>query len=401
MSRRPEGLPLGAIAHPRLALALGFLITLALAPGLGRLRLATDGRALVPPADPVLALDHEVERRFGLRDSLLVVIRSRHPDGIFNTATLQRLERLTRALQALPELGAEHVVSLATEHSPRFGARGFDYLPFLEPPPESPERLAEVREEVAATDLFRGTLVAEDGRSTAILVGVPPPTAASAADRAELYHRIEALARPFASAEDSLEVVGAPAAEALLGEHILADLRVLVPLAVGMIALVLWLTCSGGWGAGIGLLKMGAALAATLGLIGWLGEPLYLTTAVTPVILVSIGLADEIHLLWEYRQRRGRGEAREAALAGTFQALTRPVILTSLTTAAGFLSFATSSIRPVASFGLATGFGVLFCLGWALTVTPALLALAPQRAFADARVAHGSAAWAERWARAL
>ena len=51
--------------------------------------------------------------------------------------------------------------------------------------------------------------------------------------------------------------------------------------------------------------------------------------------------------------------------------------LTALTTALGFLSFLTSSIRPVSRFGLFTAAGVLFCLVWSLVATPALLALRP------------------------
>jgi len=170
--------------------------------------------------------------------------------------------------------------------------------------------------------------------------------------------------------------VGAPAAEALLGEHLLADLGLLVPLALVVISVILWVTCGRAWGVFLGLVKVGSAQVFTFGLLGWCGQPVYLTTAVIPVLLITVGLSDEIHLLWRYRHRPADQPPVEA-LHQTLAELGRPIVLTSLTTAAGFLSFLTSAIRPVWSFGLFTGIGVLFCLLWAVVATPALLALRP------------------------
>jgi uncharacterized protein len=368
--------------RPRTALAIMMLAVLAMVPGLFRLELRTDGHALVPPDDPAITADREARQVFGLRDPLLVVIETRHPDGIYNSGTLERLERMSRDLAALPGVGADNVQSLATEHSPSFYPNSFKFRPILWPPPRTPERLAEVRKDVAAVDLFRGTLVSYDQRATAILVGVPGTDGAEGAgapkvDRAALYHRVAGIVRPYETATDRISVVGAPAAEALLGEHVLADLAVMVPLALVVIATLLWAACGRTWAVLIGLAKIGAVQVFTLGLIGWSGEPVYLTTAVIPVLLTTVGLSDEIHLLWRYRHRP-LGQPPAEALRGTFEELARPIILTSLTTAIGFLSFLTSSVRPVWSFGLFTGVGALFCLAWALVGTPALLALRPE-----------------------
>jgi uncharacterized protein len=366
--------------RPRTALAIMVVAVLAMAPGLGRLQLKTDGHALVPPDDPAITADREARRVFGLRDPLLVVIETRHPDGIFNPGTLDRLQRMSRDLGALPGVGPANVQSLATEHSPRFYPGSPSFRPLLDPPPRTPERMAEVKADVEDIDLFHGTLVSFDHRAAAILVGVPGPdetVAGKAVDRAALYHQVAAAVRPYETAGERISVVGAPAAEALLGEHVLADLAVLVPLALLVIATILWLTCGRSWAVFIGLAKVGAAQVFTLGLIGWSGQPVYLTTAVIPVLLTTVGLSDEIHLLWRYRHRPA-GQAPAEALRGTLQELARPIILTSLTTAIGFLSFLTSAIRPVWSFGLFTGIGALFCLVWALVATPALLALRPE-----------------------
>src|SRR5690242_15543257 len=99
-------------------------VVLAMAPGLFRLHLRTDGHSLVPPDDPAVAADRDARQAFGLRDPLMVVLETRHPAGVFNPDTLDRLERLSRELAALPGIGPANVQSLATEHAPRFGAGG-------------------------------------------------------------------------------------------------------------------------------------------------------------------------------------------------------------------------------------------------------------------------------------
>ena len=372
--------------RPRTTLVLMLALVLAATPGLFRLRLATDGHSLVPPDDPAIAVDREARRHFGLRDPLLVVLDTGRPGGIYDAGVFERLAGLTRDLQALPGVGSDNVVSLATEHAPRFAPGSFEFQPLLAPPLRSPQRLAEIREDVESIDIFHGTLVSYDRRAAAILVGVPA-LGEGGLDRAALYHRVAAATRPYATAGERISVVGAPAAEALLGESILRDLALLVPLALAVIAAVLWASCGRTWAVMVGLAKLAAAEVFTLGLIGWSGQPVYLTTAILPVLLTTVGLSDEIHLLWCYRHRPP-GEEPALALRRAFLEVGRPIILTSLTTAAGFLSFLTSSIRPVWSFGLFAGAGCLFCLLWALTGTPALIALRP-RAIVPAAPAAG------------
>src|SRR5436309_1595919 len=175
----------------------------------------------------------------------------------------------------------------------------------------------------ATPGLFRLRL-ATDGHSL-----VPPDDPAIAVDRAALYHRVAAATRPYATAGERISVVGAPAAEALLGESILRDLALLVPLALAVIAAVLWASCGRTWAVVVGLAKLAAAEVFTLGLIGWSGQPVYLTTAILPVLLTTVGLSDEIHLLWCYRHRPP-GEEPALALRRALLEVGRPIIRTSL-----------------------------------------------------------------------
>lgn len=380
MRNWPQQLAELSIRRPVPALLVPLLVTLAMAPGLWRLELRTDGRSLVPADDPAVAIDAEVRARFGLRDPVVVVIESSRPEGVFHPATLRSIQAISDSVARLDGIGPRHVVSLATERRARFIPGKFERRTYLTPLPDTPELMAELRQDLDAAEIFYGTLVSRDSHAATILIGLPE---VSSGDRTDLYRRIEAAARPFAAPGDRVTVLGAPAAEALLGAHVLEDLATLLPLTVAVIGIVVWIGCRRLWGVVLALVKVAAALVWTLGLMGWLGVPIYLTSAILPVILTALGMADEIHIFWDYQQTLAGPEGNKAppaALRQTMRQMAVPVVLTSVTTAFGFLSFMTSSVVAVRSFGLYAGLGLLFCMLWSLTVTTGALALLPPAA---------------------
>lgn len=393
-----------AIDRPRPAILLVLLATLAAAPGLLRLELRTDGRALVPADDPVVRFDESVRERFHLRDPILVLIESGHPDGIYNPGTLRSLRSLTAILGRLDGVGPENVVSLATERRDRVYPGTLVFRPMLDPFPDSPRLLELLREDVEAIAILKGTLVSADGRAAAILVGAPPSRqdGRQVYDRTALYRDIQRAAAPFEGGGDRILVVGAPVAESLLGTHVQEDLLVLLPLSALLISLIIGIGCRRVWGVLLGLAEVGGCLVWTFGLMGWMGSPVYLTTSLLPVILVTVGVADDIHLLWRYQRvlaRTPAGEPHVSAVRRTLRDMVRPVTLTSLTTLAGFLSFNSSGMEPVRSFGLYAGLGIGYCIVYSLTVLPAALVLLPAERLRHPRLGRGgSGAWIVRFA---
>lgn len=382
-----------AIARPWRVLAIWALVLAVAAPGLLRLELRTDGHALVPADDPAILFDAEVRQHFGLRDPIVVYLESAHPDGIFNQDTLRRVARLSSAFAELDGVGAEQVISLATERRDRVYPGTLKFRPLLDPLPDTPELMATLREDLDAIGILYGTLVSADRQATTILVGVPnlPPDAAPhAADRIELYRQILALVEPHRGGGDRIEVVGAPVAEFLLGVHLLEDLRLLLPLAFLVMAIVIGVGCRRVGGVLFCFAEVATCLVVTFGLMGWLEVPVYLPTAILPVILTTIGLADEIHTFWLYQELlEQNGEPAHGGHLGvvrqTLREMAGPIGLTSLTTIVGFLSFATSPITPVRAFGVFAAVGIFTCMVFSLLVTPAAFALLPPGALSRPR----------------
>lgn len=395
-----------AIRHPWRILLMISAAVLAISPGVCRLKIRTDGYALVPYGAPEVIYDRDIRVRFGVRDKVIVVVHSERPDGIFNPATLQLVRDLTVSFAGLPGMDSSNIVSLATEPSFRFRPGTFINQRLLEPALMNKTQLEQLRSDLDRIELYNGTLVSTDGRSTAILIGIP-----NDANRLQICRAVEEMITAKQGAEDRMGMTGAPVAECLLGNQILEDLGVppslmgislsesswkwpsglhnlrlavirrvgLVPLAA-LVMMMVFLVCFRNMLAA--LLPLPGALATILcvfGLMGWCGVPVYLTTAVMPVLLIVISVTNDIYLFSRYFNllRKNPQANHLELLRETFHSLAVPVACTSLAAVAGFLSFSFSPLVPVRMFGWFTGLGAVAGLLLSFTVVPALLALVP------------------------
>jgi uncharacterized protein len=397
-----------AIRQPKRTLLFAALVILAAAPGMFRLKLRTDGHALVSPAAPEAVTDAAIRGRFGIRDQIVVLIRPRTADDVFRPATLQLVRELTAEFKKIPNIDPADVVSLATEPSFRLRPNTLIHQTMLETRLQTEAELAQLRDDLRRLKLYTGTLVSLDGKSTVILLGAPEGT-----NRAALYSNLRKIIAAQNPANDEIAVTGAPVAESLFGVQILEDLGVpgallgdatsdfrgkppfiipaslhqlrvfiarrigLVPLAALVMMLVLLACFRNALAALLPLPGVAATMVFVFGLMGWLGVPIYLTTAVMPVLLTVISVTNDIYLFSRYFTllRERPGEKSVVLLEETFDKLARPVAGTSFAAVLGFLSFGFSPLAPVKVFGLFTGVGALSGLLLSLTVVPALLAL--------------------------
>jgi len=116
------------------------------------------------------------------------------------------------------------------------------------------------------------------------------------------------------------------------------------------------------------------SLGALLGLMALVGVPFTLTSSMLPSILLSVGLTAPIHFMvvfFKYQKRMGRLRA----IIRTLGHSGLPIIMTSLTTIVGLLSFSFTEIAPIAHLGIFAAIGIGFCLVLTLVFLPALLSL--------------------------
>jgi predicted RND superfamily exporter protein len=123
------------------------------------------------------------------------------------------------------------------------------------------------------------------------------------------------------------------------------------------------------------------SIVVAMGSIVWLGVEITPVMGGAPAIILTLAVADSIHLLITYQHQIRQGADKYQATYETLRINTQPVFLTSLTTAIGFLFLNSSESPPFADMANMVSIGVM--AAWFLSVVflPALLVVLPQQRF--------------------
>ncbi len=362
-----------ALDRPRTTLLLTGAITLVLAMGMLRLELRVGGDALRPEGDPAIEHSARDASRFLDPRTVWLLLSTRPEQGSLATPSGFRFLRdLQHELAELEVLRPAEILSLASLPRLQPGAQGIAVEASLERIPEDSRAFAELLAELRGQPLTDGLLLAADGRRA--LFSLPLSETASVRDAVTTLERFAAdHGGPF-----ELALGGPLVAEMMLGERVLRDLAVLVPLMLLAIAALLYWMLRTPTGVMIPMLETGIVLVWTFGAMGWLGAPIALVTTILPVVLMAMCITDEIHLLERLAGFWGAGTLR-SRLETALSEVGRPIVLTSLTTALGFLSFRSASIAPLREFGSFAAFGILSAMLLTFSFIPALIVLLPER----------------------
>ncbi len=156
-------------------------------------------------------------------------------------------------------------------------------------------------------------------------------------------------------------------------DYILRILLILPPLAILLILAVFrWQ---------IGAIKptlmsvLPAAIGSvwTLGLIGWLGNQVSILTAVVPIFIIVIGSADGLHFVSHFQDSKIEGFSNKDALTKTLKIVGIPMIVTTLTSMAGFLSLLSMSTDATTDLAIFATVGIFLAGVATWYVLPLLL----------------------------
>ena len=247
--------------------------------------------------------------------------------------------------------------------------------------PGTPGEMKSLRRRVLENDLFRNSFFSEDGRRTGIFVEL----AMDEDDSENLYSTYIALERIFEENPgiDKHYIAGFPIVAATLRTVIDQDTKRFFPFVALLAVFFLWLTFRRPSGVAVPMLVVGFSILFTLAIMVVFEVPLNTITSALPVFLISIGVADGIHMFSEYRENRIEGLPREKAVCLMLDKLALPVTMTSITTAVGFLSLTVSDIVPIFTFGIFVAVGTLLAMVLSLIFIPALLMVLPEKVSAS------------------
>ena len=128
------------------------------------------------------------------------------------------------------------------------------------------------------------------------------------------------------------------------------------------------------------IVVIGFVVTTTMGIAGWLGTVFSPANAGVPTIVMATCVAHSVHIITTTLLGMGHGLDKDKAIAESLRSNAWPVFLTSLTTAAGFLSLNYSDSPPFRILGNLVALGVACAFIYSVTLLPALLSFLPLRA---------------------
>ena len=145
-----------------------------------------------------------------------------------------------------------------------------------------------------------------------------------------------------------------------------------------LLAIFLFISFRNAWGVWLPLVIVVLTVVADLAVITILGYSISVLTTILPTILFVVGISDVVHLSEKYIQELREGRKKTQALINAYKQIGLATLLTSVTTAIGFLTLLTSSISPIANFGWFAAVGVCLAFILSFTIFPAFLLLLPE-----------------------
>ncbi len=379
-----ERLIVAILRRPALSLLGTVVATVVLASGLTRLELRTDGAAIYPE-DNAIVRETESDRDAFYDPQQVITLISSRPEGplVASPEGFRFVKQIHRSLARTPGVYGDGVHSLASLLDVRSNLETMIITTHLDSIPDDSLAFSNLLARVRQAPLTDGLYLSADGQMAAVY--------APLAEDIERQVVLAALDRWLQTRRDApfeMRLTGPVVAEVTLGDMVLRDLAVLIPVMVAVVALMLLATLRTIGGFLIPLVEAMLVLVWTLGFMGWVGAPVTLVTTILPVILMTMAITDEIHLLQRLqanlagsgRQPPPNLKERDRLRQATTSALGdvgRPIIVTSVTTSIGFLSFLTASMLPMRQFGLFTAFGIMTAMVLSFTFIPSLIILLP------------------------
>ena len=361
-----------------LLIALSLVSALAAASGGRFLGFSTNYEVFFSADNPQLAAFEALQRIYTKDDNIMFVVQPADGD-VFTPQILAAVRDLTEAAWQLPF--ATRVDSLANfQHS---FAEGDDLTVrdlVSKTTVLDPEGIARIKQVAFAEPLLMNRLVAPDGRTVGVSVTVNMPLD-SEAEVPEAMAATRALAERIRAENPGVRIAltGVVALNNAFSEAAVVDIQTLVPIMYAVLLIIMAVLLRSVGGTVATLFVIGLSAATAMGIAGWLGIQLTPPSAIAPTIILTIAIADSIHVLVTLFAEMRHGASKREALIESLRINFQPVFLTSLTTVIGFLSLNFSDAPPFRDLGNITGLGVTAAWLYSIVFLPALIAMLPLR----------------------
>jgi len=366
------------VNHPWRILLLSMVVILMTASGGRFLQFSNDYREFFSADNPQLVAFEELQNTFNKADNVMFVLAPENGE-VFTNETLALVENVTKQAWQIPY--SSRVDSLSNYQHTVAEDDDLIVADLIEDARQFNQDDRDRIKEIAINEpLLVHRLISTRGHVTAVNVTVQLPGEAIN-EVGEVVAASRALRDKILTENPGLKIylTGLSMMDNSFGEASQDDMQTLVPLMFLVVIVVLGFLLRSVSATFSTVLIIFSAILFGMGSMGWLGWKLTPPSASAPTIILTMAVADAVHLLVTFLQNMRAGQAKKDAMSDSIRVNIQPILITSITTAIGFLSMNFSDVPPFHDLGNVVAIGVMVAFILSITVLPALMMVLPVR----------------------
>lgn len=367
------------VKHPWSIVLSTLLFVIVSGYGASFIKLNADYRAFFSSDNPHLQAFETLQDEYNKVDNILIALVPENGD-VFNNRFLTLVESMTEASWQVPY--SRRVDSITNFQHTQSIDDELNVANLFEDAPEISEEQILAGKDVAMKDpVLAGNLIAYDGHASGINITINLPGIEQAKEVPEVVGYVRNMVAEYKAEYPEVEfyLTGVTMTNNAFPEASQSDVKKLYPPMILLILVLLVLTLKGMWGAMATFSIVVFSSVVAMGLFGWSAPKITPTTLSAPVMIMTLAIADCIHILISYYHGIAKGLKKPAAMVESIRINFQPVMLTSLTTAIGFLTLNFSDSPPFHDLGNIVTIGVLAAFVFAVIYLPALMMLLPSK----------------------
>ncbi len=355
-----------------------FVAAFIAAYGLPGLYFSTDYRYFFSEENPELLAFEELQNTYTKNDNVLFALEPK--DGnVFRPETLSVIEELTHAAWQIPfSLRVDSITNF--QHTE---ADGDDLIVgdlVKDAGSLSAEDISRIKKIALAEPLLINRLITDKTDITGVNVTINLP-GKSIAEVPTVVAFAREMADDIRSRYPDINVylTGTTVMNNTFSEASQGDIKTLVPAMFLVIFVIMAILLRSVAGTLATMLVIMMSSLSAMGIAGWLNTPLTGISVIAPTIIMTLAVADSIHILVSMFNEMETGKDKREALVESIRINMQPVFLTSFTTIIGFLSMNFSDAPPYHDLGNIVAIGVLAAFLLSVLFLPAVVAVLPVR----------------------
>ncbi|ENK2092615.1 MMPL family transporter [Vibrio vulnificus] len=321
----------------------------------------------------------EIQTTFAKTDNIALVLAPKSGD-VFDQRTLTQIQEMTEQAWQVPY--SSRVDSLANyQHTEAVDDDLLVEDLLYQSYPLTAERIAKVRAVAMSEPLLVNALVSEKGDVAVINITMQMPGVDETAEVNEVVAYVEQMLSHYRAEYPDVTIykAGIIAMNHSFAMAAQNDSATLVPTMLLVILVFLTLMLRSFLSVLATLVVIIGAIVATLGIVGWAGMFLHVASVNVPTLIMTLAVADCVHVIASMRHFMRQGMPKSQAIHRSVTLNFVPIIITSVTTAIGFLMMNMSDSPVLRDFGNLSALGVMIACVLSVSLLPALLNLLPVR----------------------